>query len=151
MVTTVDARNPFRTAWKPWETIVCWYFPGGIESFQGVLRWCGICPSTVSAYQLGGTCFLVGTFRSLASKGKQPMICCPRRTMTHPIGGLGLGYLPIWFQIGYPQTNPNHQVGKVNLSSTNESPHKLAMSDFTASFRVDMGGVIFEGTLCLWV
>ena len=25
---TVDERNPFRTTWKPWETLECWYLPG---------------------------------------------------------------------------------------------------------------------------
>ena len=30
---TVDGRNPFRTALKPWEAIVCWYLQGN-HSFR---------------------------------------------------------------------------------------------------------------------
>ena len=30
--TTVDGRNPFRTTWKPWETIICWYLQGNHHS-----------------------------------------------------------------------------------------------------------------------
>ena len=28
----VDGRNPLRTTWKPWQTIVCWYLQGNHQS-----------------------------------------------------------------------------------------------------------------------
>ena len=34
-------RNPSRTTWKPWETIVCWYLQGNHQK-PGFLRWCRI-------------------------------------------------------------------------------------------------------------
>ena len=35
---TVDGRNPIRTTWKQWETIVCWYLQGN-RIILGFLRW----------------------------------------------------------------------------------------------------------------
>ena len=32
MANTVDGRNPLRTAWKPWETMVGWYLQGNHHS-----------------------------------------------------------------------------------------------------------------------
>ena len=32
-----DGRNPFRTTWKPWETMVGWYSQG--NQHPGFLRW----------------------------------------------------------------------------------------------------------------
>ena len=36
---TVDGRNPFRTTWKPWKTIVSGCLQGSHQT-PGFLRWC---------------------------------------------------------------------------------------------------------------
>ena len=69
-INTVDGQNPFRTTWKPWESIVCWYLRGNHPSRVSEVVQSFVHPQYYS------TCV-----KLLAIQSGFRLACCPCRVL----------------------------------------------------------------------